>query len=171
MKYLFAFILVVRMKYLVLFLLIQSASAVSFIPGLPICAYLAYTHQSTYDKTTGQYHWPTWAWLWDNEEDGVAPTWYRAQHRDWSFAKAAFHWSALRNSSNNLRYVPGVSAPGRPLLYSTWSWQVPILTWGAQSLFPYPEKISFETRQFYWKAGWQPNTGWPCISGGGGKGF
>jgi hypothetical protein len=159
------------MKHLVLFILIQCASAGLFVPGLPVCAYLAYTHQATYDKATGRYHWPAWAWIWDNDEDGVVPTWYRAEHPDWSFEKAAFRWSALRNSVNNLRYVRGVSGPGRPLLYRTWTWNIPSIAWREWGVLSYPDSVSLEKRQFYWKAGWQPNTGWPVISAGGGTGF
>jgi len=159
------------MKLLVLFLLIQGASAGLFVPGLPVCAYLAYSHQATYDKATGKYHWPAWAWIWDNDEDGVAPSWYREKHPDWSFEKTAFRWSALRNSVNNLRYVKGVSAPGRPLMYRTWTWQVPVVAWRTWGFVSYPKVAAVQTRQFYWKAGWQPNTGWPVISAGGGNGF
>jgi len=57
-----------------------------------------------------QVQWPRWAWLWSNEEDGVAgPTWYAARHPKWSGSKIAFFWSALRNPSNNMRFIPGIN--------------------------------------------------------------
>lgn len=87
------------------------------------------------------WHFPSWAWIWDNEIDGVcgplSPT-------PWNI----YYWSALRNPVNNLRFVYGVSKVGRPLVYRTWKWL---------------------SRDFYYKFGWLPN-GYPCLSAGGGKG-
>ena len=52
---------------------------------------------------------PSWAWLWGNEEDGVTGAqWWHDKNPTWSETKLAFQWSALRNSVNNLRYVPGL---------------------------------------------------------------
>jgi hypothetical protein len=138
------------MKYVLLFILIQLVNIPLFIIGLPLCAVLAYGNFSRIDARTGNFHWPAWAWLWDNEEDGTCPHWYAVTNPRWSFARAEFTWTALRNSVNNLRYVSGVSKPGRPL----WYWTGTI-----------------KGKQFYAKAGWEAKTGWPSLSAGGGKGY
>lgn len=135
------------MKYIPLFILIQLVSLVLTIIGIPVCAYLSYVHGYTYDPNTKQCHWPSWAWVWDNQEDGVLPPWYRLRVGfAWSDAHAMFMWTAIRNSCNNLRYVPGVSKPGRPLWYWT-------------------------NGTHYAKAGWEAKTGWPSLSAGSGRGF
>lgn len=89
-------------------------SAVLWILGIPVCAWLAYTRNWTFSRS--YLHpdrviaiWPRWAWLWSNEEDGVTghPAWqeeYAGRER-WG----AFRWSAIRNPSNNLRFVPLLS--------------------------------------------------------------
>lgn len=121
------------MKYLPLFVLIQAVSTVLFFIGLPICAVCAYTGK-----------WPAWTWLWQNQEDGVmGPTWYNPTKSRWK----SFTWTALRNSVNNLRYVPGVSAKGRPLWIRNWT---------------------IHGKIFYAKAGWLSN-GYPVLSAGAGQ--
>lgn len=136
--------------YIALFILIQAASLVLAVIGLPICAILAWGGFSKVDSVTGLWHWPKAFWLWDNDEDGVYPYWYMHTNPNWSVARIEFTWAALRNSANNLRFVPGVSKPGRPLFYRTW------LT---------------GSRQFYAKAGWAPARGWPMLSLGAGRGY
>ena len=90
-------------------------SAVLWISGLPVCAWLAY--RWNWRLTTSYLHpdrtiavWrPRWAWVWSNDEDGVTG------HPGWQDLWAghdrlgAFVWSALRNPSNNLRFVPLLS--------------------------------------------------------------
>lgn len=126
-----------------IFAAIQAASWMLFWPGLVIVGVLAVLRAWKLSGD-GKWHWPLWAWIWDNEEDGIAgpgvrPTVWRA-----------FYWSALRNNVNNLRYFPGVSDPTRaPPYYVSWTW------FG---------------RQFYFKAGWE-SSGWPSISAGGGRGY
>ena len=132
------------MKYLPLFVLIQAANLPLAIIGIPVCAILAYCGFAHYDE--GKWHWPKWAWLWDNEEDGVAPDWYASFHQEWHSATVEFVWTAFRNPVNNLRYIPGVSKAGRPLWY--WS-----------------------NGKYYAKAGWVPVNGWPVLSAGAGRGF
>jgi hypothetical protein len=126
------------MKYVLLFVLIQLVNIPLMLAGVPICAVLAAIQP---ESST---HYPKWAWIWDNEIDGVYGP--ENPHTAWQ----AFYWTALRNPVNNLRFVPGVSKPGRPLWYRTWVW------FG---------------RQFYAKAGWANVTGWPMLSAGGGRGF
>lgn len=143
------------MKYVPLFILIQLVSAVLTLMGVPICAVLAYGNFSD-SQRWAVWHWPKWAWLWDNEEDGTAPFWYLEANPTWSFARAEFMWTALRNPCNNLRYVRGVSKVGRPLFYKTW-----IVPKGT---------LCLSGREFYVKVGWLSN-GFPCLSGGSGRGY
>lgn len=144
------------MKYIPLFLLIQLVSAVLTLVGIPICAYLAWTDPGILTGTDAKWHWPAWAWIWDNDEDGTMPVWYANAHPKWSFQRLEFTWTALRNPCNNLRYVRGVSKVGRPLFYKTWI--VPVGT------------LFLSGREFYVKAGWLSN-GFPCLSGGSGRGY
>ena len=130
-------------KYVSLFIAIQALSLVLFIIGIPICAVLAYGDFSKQDFTNGLYHWPKWAWLFDNQEDGTCPLWYQAQTRG-KFVDTEFRWTAFRNSVNNLRYVPGISGVGRPY------WRK---TWGAVP------------GGFYAHAGWNAS-GFPVLSAG-----
>jgi hypothetical protein len=125
-----------------LFALIQIVSAVLTVIGYPIIGLLAVF--KVWDvRADCRNHWPPWAWIWDNEEDGVfGPGTPRTR---WQ----AFYWSALRNPVNNLRFVPGVSKIGRPLLYKTWEWR---------------------GKEFYYKVGWMSD-GYPALSAGAGKGF
>lgn len=127
------------MKYIALFILIQLVSLVLTIVGIPVCAVLAWGRFYHYDQ---KYHWPKWAWVWDNEEDGVAPSGYTTR---WG----QFVWTALRNPCNNLRFVVGVSGSGRPLLYKTWT------------MFG---------KEFYLKWGWMSD-GYPAFSAGAGRGY
>jgi len=136
-------------RYVALFLLIQSISLVLTLIGIPVCAVLAYGSFAKYDSVSRLWHWPRWAWIWDNFEDGTAPRWYEVVHPDWSIERLEFHWTALRNPCNNLRFCPGVSKVGRPLWYRTW------MMFG---------------KQFYAKAGWE-RSGYPSLSAGGGRGF
>lgn len=57
-------------------------------------------------------------WLWGNEEDGVlGPMWWQErqgitiQHAPsiWRVIRCAYRWSALRNPTNNLRFLPWVN--------------------------------------------------------------
>lgn len=125
-------------KYIPLFMLIQCVSLVLSIIGIPLCAYLALT--TSLVRYAPIQHWPRWAWLWDNDEDGVLPPWYVAVKRGWPRARIAFYWTALRNPCNNLRYIPGVSRCGRPLLL-------------------------YMHRKWYFQAGWNA-LGHPVLSGG-----
>lgn len=158
------------MKYITLFILIQLVSFVLTVVGVPLCAYLAYFHGYTYDASSGQSHWPSWAWLWDNEEDGILPTWYHSQHDKWIDAHVMFIWSAFRNSCNNLRFVKrllwlpiSVSKVGRPIWY-----------WTKAGMRVYSITIfgrTFRTpSQIYIKWGWMSN-GYPAASQGGGRGY
>lgn len=129
-----------------LFTGIQLVSGVLFIVGLPICAVLAmaahYTSSTNYNKTKWISKFPSWAWLWSNDEDGVTPPGYTSR---WG----TFVWTALRNPVNNLRFVSGVSGQGRPLYYRSWL---------------------VKGKQYYFKCGWMSN-GFPCLSGGAGRGW
>ena len=131
------------MHYVLLFILIQAVNIPLAIVGIPICAALAAAAvvepQYNYNKDKIIFVWPKSFWLWSNDEDGVMPPGYNTR---WKM----FVWTALRNPVNNLRFVPGVSKPGRPLWY--WS-----------------------NGKYYAKAGWAFTTGWPMLSAGSGKGY
>lgn len=70
-----------------------------------------------------QCQWPRWAWLWSNEEDGVlGPTWYHERHPTWSGNRIAFFWSALRNPSNNMRFIPVINPVIEPKRIAFQEW-------------------------------------------------
>lgn len=135
-------------KYVALFVVIQFAALLLAIVGVPICAALALVKLSALGALRPPapqlWHWPRWAWIWDNDEDGVDPDWYRAAHPTWSPPFREFMWTAIRNPVNNLRRVSGVSAKGRPL------WRK---TWGATP------------GGWYAQAGWN-SSGFPVLSAG-----
>ena len=133
----------VKLKYILLFILIQVINIPLFIIGIPVCAVLAWGGFS-YFAEDNKYHWPRWAYIWDNPEDGVDGAWYQRANKHRSYAMNEFIWSALRNPVNNLRYVPGVSGIGRPY------WRK---TWGAVP------------GGFYAHAGWNAS-GFPVLSAG-----
>lgn len=120
------------MRYLPLFLLIQTANIVLSVLGYPVIGVLAVFNVCP---------WPRWCWIWNNEEDGIYGP--GKPHTRWQM----FYWSALRNSCNNLRFVPGVSKAGRPL------WLV---------------NFTIRGKVFYAKAGWLSD-GYPCLSAGAGR--
>lgn len=95
------------MKFIPLFVLIQLASLLLFIPGLLVCAF------APWHITEGKGHWPTLCWLFDNKEDGIFGKGPQTRMQ-------AIYWAGLRNYANNLRFVPGVSKIGRPLWRKTW---------------------------------------------------
>lgn len=150
------------MKYYFLFILIQLISFFLFVIGLQAIAVLALC--GIYTKgSDGKYHFPNYAWIWDNEEDGIVADWYRKEHSNWSLTVCIFAWSAWRNSVNNLRFVPGVSKVGRPLFYKTWMMKFPSISFK-------PLNFSMPTQQFYIKMGWMGN-GYPACSIGKGRGY
>lgn len=62
-----------------------------FLIGLPVTYLMVKRdHQSS--------HWPKWAWLWGNDEEGY-PVWAAQRNIE------PWHWYAIRNPVNNLRYV------------------------------------------------------------------
>lgn len=47
---------------------------------------------------------PRWAWIWDNDEDGLdGPPWYKQKHPDWSTFFRRYTWLGWRNRVHNLR--------------------------------------------------------------------
>lgn len=92
-----------------------------FVLGLPLIAVAALftetrAHSIYYDRTLLQFKW-RWMWLYCNEEDGIDglrggdqdQAWWGADTQGWSQWRRIFVWSALRNSVNNLRFVPVLS--------------------------------------------------------------
>lgn len=49
---------------------------------------------------------PAWLWPWGNSEDGYDPLWYWIARPRWSRFRRMYTWAAIRNSVNNLRWVP-----------------------------------------------------------------
>ena len=98
------------MRYVALFILIQLASLVLTLVGIPLCALLAVLEE--WEIAHGKPQWVGF-WLWSNERDGICGPFPLTR---WN----AFYWSALRNPCNNLRFVPGVSKVGRPIYRKTW---------------------------------------------------
>jgi len=54
---------------------------------------------------------PRWLWLWGNDQDGYKPSWFDAHRPQWPAWYRWWHWGAIRNSVNNLRAVPYITAP------------------------------------------------------------
>lgn len=52
-------------------------------------------------------HFPKWAYIWDNQEDGIyGPKWFGIYTNIPSETfKRCFLWSAVRNPANNMRYI------------------------------------------------------------------
>lgn len=130
--------------YSPLFWLIHMTSFNLVVLGVPLIALAAALHGYDLKGPVGrmrlQWTFPP-MWVYGNLEDGIsvpgrAVTWWNI-----------FYWSALRNTCNNLRYVPGVSKAGRPLWLRT-------------------RKI--RGKNYYAKAGWLSN-GYPCLSAGAGQ--
>lgn len=81
-------------------------------------------------------------WLWQNSDDSGIIV-------DMTYWQR-YVYEAWRNPVSNLRHVPGVSLKGGPLLYRSWFW------FG---------------KQFYYKLGYSPGTGYPMLSAGAGRGY
>lgn len=92
-----------------------------FVIGLPLVAIAAFftetvPHSTYYDRTLLQFKW-RWMWLYNNQEDGVDglrggdpnQSWWANQTYGWRNWERVFVWSGLRNSVNNLRFVPVLS--------------------------------------------------------------
>jgi hypothetical protein len=118
-------------------------------------------------------------WLWGNEEDGVTgPAWWwdrtcrgYARHNApwWVSAWSAYRWSALRNPSNNMRFLPGINPVIRPEAVRSWTWEaqkLPAAGWPWPSLLaaflawqgPYSGillNIAFRGRVFRFWWGWK----------------
>lgn len=84
--------------------------------GIPICAVLAYTRawhevdSPYFSKTVLAWRGGWLTWIFGNLEDGVTgPGWFHAEHQSKSDRWLAFIWSAWRNPTNNLRFVPLLS--------------------------------------------------------------
>lgn len=91
--------------------------------------------------TAWRFGWLTW--LWGNEEDGVTgPPWWELRTTDGikasylALAWSAYRWSALRNPSNNLRFIPGIN---------------PVIE---------PARIDYRTGLHYWFVWQGPYAGW-----------
>lgn len=61
-------------------------------------------------------------WIFGNEEDGLAPEWYRIANPGLSEFQARFKWSALRNSVNNLQRVPYLNCKLDPARLQVSKW-------------------------------------------------
>lgn len=106
------------MRYLPLFVLIQFVNLLLWPIGLVVCLWPAAAKAS---------------WIfWNSIDPPTILSWWRA-----------YVWLAWRNPVSNLRLVPGVSKPGRPLwLYST----------------------TYRGKPYHAMAGWLGTTGYPVLS-------
>jgi hypothetical protein len=138
----------VLLRSLLLWLAYSSVALVLDIIGLvimvPLAAMRAWrlrpskVYRSDYWGMRGVTVWRGgWlTWLWCNEEDGVTgPGWWwnrtcRGYARNnapwWVSAWSSYRWSALRNPSNNMRFVPGINPVIRPEAVRSWEWRVPL---------------------------------------------
>lgn len=82
------------------------------------------------------------SWLWWNTDDDTL-----ISYMNWWQAYVYLAW---RNPVANLRRVPGISLKGGPLLYRNWTWR---------------------GKEFYYKVGYSPGTGYPMMSFGAGRGY
>ncbi len=138
------------MKYLLLFILIQAINVPLAFIGLVVCLSPTLARDS---------------WLWWNSIDPPQANWSWWQ---------SYYWLALRNPVSNLRLIPVVSGPNRPLWYKTWTMRVPVATVWTMPIFGHqvPVLVTFALapKQFYAKAGWTSNT-YPVCSAGSGRGY
>jgi hypothetical protein len=82
-----------------------------YIAGLFVTpAMIALSHTDS----AGLVHAPRAFWIWDNDEDGMDPEWYRQANPTWSRWRRMYAWTALRNSVNNMRFVRWISPPLQP---------------------------------------------------------
>lgn len=156
-----------------LWLAYSAAGAVLWVVGVPLVGVLA-LFEAWHPRPSRTYAdgrivqvwnggWLTW--LWGNEEDGVTgAVWYRRAHPEWSARKCAFMWSALRNPSNNMRFIPGINPKIKPdkVRYRGWyepEWAAPrfndrvtyAYTW--QGIFS-GFKIIFRIKDSYYRFWW-----------------
>lgn len=87
-----------------------------WLAGFPLCYLLAKREAwelkpSRYFKPRIVAAWtPRWCWLYCNDEDGVVgPAWWHDENAGKSQRWLAFVWSAWRNPTNNLRFLPFVN--------------------------------------------------------------
>lgn len=108
-----------RLLYSVpLWLAYSSVAAMLWVIGVPLIAVLAWRRawvirpsEQYADKRMLRYWKGRWlTWIWSNSEDGVTGAqWYRELHADWWESKQALMWSAFRNPTNNMRFIPLVN--------------------------------------------------------------
>ena len=110
------------MKYIPLYLLIQLVNLCLLPLGLVVCL----------SPSLAKLSWIFW-----NSINPPMGDWW-----------ASYVWLALRNPVSNLRLVPGVSRPGRPL---------------------WLKDFTIKGKPYYIMAGWLGTTGYPVLSAGSGK--
>lgn len=134
-------------RYVAVFAAIQLASFILAVAGIIPIVLLATLRRWTLSGRSSRWMAPAFFnAVYGNDEDGLFGPHGAFQGSVWH----AIYWSGYRNNCGNMRFLPGISGAGRPFSYWTWKW------FG---------------RQFYAKVGWEPGTGWPSISMGGGRGF
>lgn len=163
-----------------LWLAYSSVALVLDIIGLAIMVPLAACHawhrrgsqvwpmDTPYGRSVTTWHGGWLTWLWGNEEDGVVgPTWWRQRMRvgtgyPWSWWReswSAYRWSALRNPSNNMRFIPGINPVIRPEAIRfreghLGRWAYVYVTWqGPYSGIRAHISIGSTTFRFWW--GWK----------------
>lgn len=154
-----------------LWLAYTAAALALDVIGLVILLPLSATHawKSRQSKVYGrEFRKPTmlmawrggWlTWLWGNEEDGVTgPIWWGLQNAGKPLWLVAYRWSALRNASNNMRFIPVINPVIDPerirwSMGGGHSWEV-IYTW--QGIYSgihvtFPARGTFYSLWLGWK--------------------
>lgn len=85
--------------YLVLFIF----RAVAVILGLLVVPIAYLFRKQLTDRTEA---FPKWAWLWDNEQDGIyGPPWFGRYTGLNKGFRRCYWWTAIRNPANNMRFI------------------------------------------------------------------
>jgi hypothetical protein len=110
-----------------LYWIVYQLVSIALMPvGIVLCGIASLCHDwtqrpSRYPYADGRVRWQ-WSffllWLWCNEEDGIEPG--TLVPSPWT----AFKWSALRNSANNMRALPGAFfvCDSSKLTFRDYSW-------------------------------------------------
>jgi hypothetical protein len=99
----------------VLLLLLLAVPGVLVILVLAVFRVYRVRRSAQFGRDVMQF--PGWAWLWNNQEDGVdglrggdpAQKWWADRTAGWSPARRIFTWAALRNPVDSLRFVPVIN--------------------------------------------------------------
>jgi hypothetical protein len=96
----------------------QLVSIVLTVIGWPLLGVLAFLELWVKKDNKWQWRGGWLTWLWCNNEDGIIPPGARVPD-----SLLTWHWSAWRNSVNNMRLIPGAFfLTDNTLTYKMYSW-------------------------------------------------